>query len=95
MGVVYWYIFWKAVMRMVLRFRDTRRLLYAVSDSYDRVFPEGEERAELMQNIRLLPNGDLYINGNYDPEIAGMFLQAMRAHGFLQEEAEAIRMNLS
>ncbi|NLT49049.1 MAG: hypothetical protein GXX92_11625 [Clostridiales bacterium] len=80
-------------MCVVLRFQNTNRLAFAVSDAYQRTVPEQEIPA-LAENIHLLRNGDLYISDACDPELVGIFLQSLRAHGFLQEDAEAIHLGL-
>ena len=72
---------------MVIRFKNTANLHAAVQDSYERTLPEN---ATLKEHIYLLDNGDLYIDDDFDSEISGIFLKAMRIHDYLEEDAEIV-----
>ena len=45
---------------------------------------------DVRQHFYVLPNGDLYIDDEYDEMITGMLLQGLRAHSYLVEDAEII-----
>ena len=44
----------------------------------------------LKEHIYLLDNGDLHIDDDFDTELSGIFLKAMRVHHFLEEDAEIV-----
>lgn len=73
---------------MVIRFKDNGNLRDAVNDSYERALPENT--AMLKEHIYLLDNGDLHIDDDFDTELSGIFLKAMRVHHFLEEDAEIV-----
>lgn len=44
----------------------------------------------IKQHFYVQPNGDLYVDDDYDEEVTGMLLQGLRAHHHLVEDAEII-----
>ena len=44
----------------------------------------------IKEHIHLTDSFDLFIDDACEPEVTGIFMQAMRAHGFLAEDADVI-----
>lgn len=51
---------------------------------------ELNEYRKLRRQFCLLPNCDLYVDDDMDPELRGILLKLLRAHGFLEEKATVI-----
>ena len=87
---------------MVIRFNDT---MYRAAELRDAVYacyvaaagPDGfvENGVQytpftLKEHVYLLDNYDLYIDDDYNPNLTGMFMMALRGYGFREEKAEII-----
>lgn len=72
--------------------RDAVYACYAKIAGADGFIEDGVEYTPftLKEHIYLLDNYDLYIDDDFNDEIAGMFMQALRSHRFLEEKAEVI-----
>lgn len=44
----------------------------------------------IKEHFHVQPDGDLFVDDDFDPEITGMLLQCLRAHKYLIENAEII-----
>ena len=72
--------------------RDAVYACYAKITGADGFIEDGVEYTPftLKEHIYLLYNYDLYIDDDFNDEIAGMFMQALRSKGFLEEKAQII-----
>ena len=72
--------------------RDAVYACYAKIAGADGFIEDGVEYTPftLKEHIYLLDNYDLYIDDDFNDEIAGMFIQALRGKGFLEEKAQII-----
>lgn len=72
--------------------RDAVYWCYANTLGSESCIEDGVEYTPFVikQHIYLLDNYDLYIDDAFNGEIAGMFMQALRSKGFLEEKAQII-----
>lgn len=72
---------------MVLRFNNAGNLQKAVMDGW---LVNPDLAFVMKQHFYLLENGDLFIDDDFDPDLAGMFLKQLRVHNYFEENAEII-----